>query len=155
VICFSTNAPVAFADTNVRRVLGRVVLGRTASEREAVEIDAPTMPQRDAARWHHALMDLGATICIARAPRCAICPVFDLCRAKGVDAAPAPRRQTAFATSDRRVRGAIMRALREHGPMTASTLRRRLSDERVPRLVKSLALDGLVEFEGRAIHLPR
>src|SRR5437773_1311590 len=74
VACFSTNAAVAFADTNIRRVLGRVVLGRTASEREAVDLDRALVPRSSAARWHHALMDLGATICTARAPHCDRCP---------------------------------------------------------------------------------
>jgi A/G-specific adenine glycosylase len=152
VACFSTGRAVPFADTNVRRVLGRVTLGRTATEREAVEIDARLMPARAAARWHHALMDLGATVCTSR-PRCDACPVFDVCASKGVDAAPAGRRQAAFATSDRRVRGAILRELRS-APRSIAWLEREIADPRVPALADRLVAEGLVEDRGRSLALP-
>src|SRR3954452_21767937 len=72
-------------DTNVRRVLGRVVRGVelpgpsvTRAEREAAAAllpdDGPT-----AAAWAVATMELGALVCVASAPRCADCPVADLC----------------------------------------------------------------------------
>ena len=154
VACFSRGASVAFADTNVRRVLGRVLLGRTATEREAVEIDAAIMPRADAARWHHALMDLGATMCVARAPKCDRCPVFDLCLAKGADAAPAGRRQAAFATSDRRVRGAIMKVVTTKRSVALRALRRAVPDARVPHLTAELAAEGLLVLEHARVALP-
>jgi A/G-specific adenine glycosylase len=154
VACFSSGAAVAFADTNVRRVLGRVLLGRTATEREAVAIDAAAMPRADAARWHHALMDLGATVCVARMPRCARCPVLDICISKGVDAAPARRRQTAFATSDRRVRGAIMRVLAARRSVALRTLRKDIADDRVPALVTKLSSEGLLVLARGRVSLP-
>ncbi|HUG56290.1 MAG TPA: A/G-specific adenine glycosylase, partial [Candidatus Limnocylindrales bacterium] len=80
VACFAYGAPAAFADTNIRRVLGRVFLGRTASLAEAVALDRSLLPRRAADRWHHALMDLGAACCRARAPRCGECPLRALCR---------------------------------------------------------------------------
>jgi len=70
---------VPFADVNIKRVLGRVYLGRVATEREAVAIDAREMPTRSVDLWHHALMDLGATICTARAPKCDVCPLQTDC----------------------------------------------------------------------------
>lgn len=154
VACFSTGAPVAFADTNIRRVLGRVLLGRTATEREAVELDAALVPARDAARWHHALMDLGATVCVARAPRCDACPVRDACLAKGADAAPAARRRAAFATSDRRVRGAIMKLLAARRRVDLGTLRKTIPDPRVPRLLAQLADEGLLTVGSGSAGLP-
>ena len=154
VACFSTDAPVAFADTNIRRVLGRALLGRTATEREAVEIDRSLLPRRGAARWHHALMDVGATICIARSPRCDACPLFDLCVAKGRDAAPVRRRQPAFASSERRVRGLVLSLLRTRRSATVRTLERTIRDPRVPRLVAALAADGLVTTRGARVTLP-
>jgi A/G-specific adenine glycosylase len=153
VSCFATGARVAFADTNIRRVLGRIALGRVATEREAVAIDAELMP-RDAATWHHALMDLGATICRSRAPRCDACPAADLCRGRGRLVADAPRRQTPFAASDRRVRGRIVALLRDRDSATVAALRRELADERVPRLVAALASEGLVRRRGRRVELP-
>src|SRR5438094_3906486 len=73
--CFADGVAVAFADTNVRRVLGRAILGRAATEREAVAIDMRLMPRRRAAQWHHALMDVGAIFCRSREPRSAACPL--------------------------------------------------------------------------------
>jgi A/G-specific adenine glycosylase len=154
VACFSSGAPVAFADTNVRRVLGRVLLGRTATEREAIEIDAALMPRADAGRWHHALMDLGATVCVARSPRCDRCPVLDLCIAKGVDTAPATRRQAAFATSDRRVRGVIMKVVGSKGSVPLTTLKRVVPDARTHDLTVQLVSEGLLEMARGRVSLP-
>jgi A/G-specific adenine glycosylase len=155
VACFAHGARVAFADTNIRRVLGRIILGRIATEPEAVAIDRELLP-RDAQTWHHALMDLGATVCGARAPRCEICPVAPLCRSRGRVAISPKRRQAAFATSDRRLRGRIVALLRHRG-MSLATLRLQISDEpreRVDRLVIALAHEGLVERRGTRIGLP-
>ena len=154
VACFSRGAPVAFADTNIRRVLGRALLGRTAGEREAVEIDAALLPRDDAARWHHALMDLGATVCVSRAPRCASCPVRGVCLAQGVDAAPALRRQAAFATSDRRVRGAIMKILAREREIPLRRLRDAVADRRAVRLVQQLAAEGMLVVARDRVSLP-
>ena len=153
VACFAYGTRTAFADTNIRRVLGRIVLGRVATEPEAVAIDSELAP-RDARPWHHALMDLGATVCVARAPRCDACPVAPRCLSRGtVGAAAAKPRQAAFATSDRRVRGRIIAALRE-GDMTVPSLRRTVGDARVDRLVMTLSEEGLVERRGRRVGLP-
>jgi A/G-specific adenine glycosylase len=152
VACFAAGTRVAFADTNIRRVLGRVVLGRVASEREAIAIDGELLP-RDAATWHHALMDLGATICVSRAPRCDVCPLARGCRGKD-RAAPAVRRQQSpFGTSDRRIRGRIVAQLRENST-TIDRLRRQLGDARVERLVRDLEREGLVERRGSRVSLP-
>ncbi|MDQ2953285.1 MAG: A/G-specific adenine glycosylase [Chloroflexota bacterium] len=159
VACFAHGARVAFADTNIRRVLGRIVLGRVASEREAVAIDRELMP-RDAATWHHALMDLGATVCIARAPRCADCPLRVGCVSRE-RAGPTPRQvlcviakpQMPFASSDRRVRGRIIALLRG-GDRTTAALRRELADARVQRLAGSLMREGLIERHGAKVGLP-
>jgi len=152
VSCFSTGTRVAFADTNIRRVLGRVVLGRVASEREAIAIDRELLP-RDAATWHHALMDLGATICVSRAPRCDACPLARGCLGKD-RAVPAVRRpQSPFATSDRRIRGRIVAKLREK-TTTVDSLRLELDDARVGRLVSDLVREGLVERRGGRVSLP-
>jgi A/G-specific adenine glycosylase len=80
VACFAFRQRVPFADTNIKRVLGRFFLGRPATENEAVALDAAAMPKRSADLWHHALMDLGATICAPRAPRCRDCPLKSGCR---------------------------------------------------------------------------
>jgi A/G-specific adenine glycosylase len=154
VICFSRGESVAFADTNIRRVLGRALLGRIATEREAVALDERLVPRRSADRWHHALMDLGATVCLARTPRCDSCPLADGCRSRGRVVRAAPRRQAAFATSDRRVRGRIVAVLGEHDTMSEAALQRAVGDARTHDLLAALVDEGLVERAGRAVRLP-
>ena len=152
VACFAYGARVAFADTNIKRTLGRIVLGREATEREALAIDTELMP-RDAVTWHHALMDLGATVCLARAPRCGACPMAASCRGRGRLAPTLKRRQSDFAKSDRRVRGLIVAHLRTAATSIAA-LRVAIDDDRVPRLVDALVSEGLVERRGGRVRLP-
>ena len=154
VSCFSRGENVAFADTNVRRVLGRALLGRIATEREAVALDKQLVPRLRADRWHHALMDLGATVCLARTPRCEACPIATGCRSRGRVVRAAPRRQAAFATSDRRVRGRIVAMLRDSGGMTLRALADRIRDARTARLARDLANEGLVELAHSHVRLP-
>ena len=154
VACFAFGEPTAFADTNIRRVLGRAVLGRVATDREAVELDARYGSKREAARWHHAVMDIGATICLATRPRCAVCPIRSVCRYDGVEP-PARRKQSPFGASDRRIRGAIVRRLAlSTGGVKVDALRRGINDARVPRLVRVLAREGLVEVSSGSVRLP-
>jgi A/G-specific adenine glycosylase len=163
VTCFSRGESIAFADTNIRRVLGRALLGRVASEREAVALDEQLVPDRGADRWHHALMDLGATIC-KPVPRCAECPLNGDCEyARGsagtaVGAAAVRHhdralRPAAFKDTDRRIRGAIVKAL-TRVDLTMRALENEIGDERVGRLTEGLIADGLVERAGRRYRLP-
>jgi A/G-specific adenine glycosylase len=153
VACFAFGEAVAFADTNIRRVLGRAILGRTATDREAVALDARFGSRRASARWHHALMDLGATICLAKRPRCAVCPLRAICDYDGADSAP--RKQSPFRASDRRVRGAIVRHLVGSARgVRLDALRTGINDARVPRLVRVLEREGLVEVSSGSVRLP-
>ena len=156
VLTFAFGQVVPFADTNIRRVLGRLVLGRTATVAEATTLDARYLAPRRSARWHAALMDLGATICVARRPRCPQCPLATLCRGRGLVEAPQPQRQTPYATSDRRVRGAIVAALREasHG-LAPAALERIVGDARTARLAAALVTEGLLERSGTRLRLAR
>jgi A/G-specific adenine glycosylase len=154
VACFALGQTAAFADTNIRRVLGRALLGHTATDREAVELDARFGSRRMSARWHHALMDIGATICTAKRPRCDVCPVRAICSYRGIEKR-SPRKQSPFRGSDRRVRGAIVRHLATSTRgVTLDSLRTRINDARVPRLVLVLAQEGLVEVSSETIRLP-
>jgi A/G-specific adenine glycosylase len=154
VSCFSRGESVAFADTNIRRVLGRVLLGRIATEREAVALDEELVPRVGADRWHHALMDLGATVCLARTPRCDSCPIVEGCRSRGRIVRAAPRRQATFATSDRRVRGRIVALLREREAMSLRALGRMIDDPRTVPLARTLAKEDLIEIAGGLVRLP-
>ena len=76
--------PVGAVDTNVRRVIGRVVAGDTALASGELQAIADRLAAVDhPGDWTHALMDLGSTICRPRDPRCDVCPVRDRCRYAG------------------------------------------------------------------------
>jgi A/G-specific adenine glycosylase len=116
VACFALGQPVAPVDTNVARVLARVLtggdpsaLGPAARQRLA---DA-AMPPGRAWEWSSALMDVGALHCRPK-PRCEGCPLEGGCRWRALGAlAPVARvrRQEPFRSSDRRWRGAVVRTL--------------------------------------------
>jgi A/G-specific adenine glycosylase len=94
VASIAFGADLGTVDTNVARVLGRAfgLRGAAKSARRARRtwrlVDA-LVPRGRAGAWNQALMDLGATICTARAPRCPACPVRMACRSW--DAARASR----------------------------------------------------------------
>jgi A/G-specific adenine glycosylase len=142
-------------DTNVRRVLARVLGGEelpppslTRAERDrAVSVlpeDEPT-----AATWSIALMELGALVCTSRAPQCDACPVRDACawRASGYPAYDGPvRRSQAWDGTDRQCRGRLMAVLRaSHGPVHRSSLDGAWVDAgQRTRCLDALLADGLV-----------
>jgi A/G-specific adenine glycosylase len=87
--CFALGQAVAMVDTNIRRVLTRIFLGELGPEAAATQsadaalalAEAVLPPDPDSAyQWNQALMDLGATICVARAPACERCPLTALCQ---------------------------------------------------------------------------
>jgi A/G-specific adenine glycosylase len=88
VASFAWDAQVAAVDTNVRRVIGRWD-GKARAPRALAARAAALLPLGRAAEWNQALMELGATVCTPRAPRCAACPVQAAC------AGPAPAREPA------------------------------------------------------------
>jgi A/G-specific adenine glycosylase len=98
VLAFAYGQRVPVVDTNVRRVLQRVFYGRRVPDRLLWRLAARLLP-RQAYDFNQALMDLGAVVCTARAPRCLACPLRDCCRsyprlaAAARRAARAPRRE--------------------------------------------------------------
>ena len=95
-------------------------------------------------------MELGQTRCLARAPRCAECPIADLCawRAAGYPEHTGPRapRQKRYEGSDRQVRGRILRELRASDiPVPEGVIRALWADsEQLDRALSGLLDDGLV-----------
>ncbi|MGA8249002.1 MAG: A/G-specific adenine glycosylase, partial [Nocardioides sp.] len=154
VLAFAFGRRHAVLDTNVRRVLARVVTGvelppqaLTAAEKAvAVEL-LPDEP--DAATWSVALMELGALVCRAASPSCAACPVSSSCawRAAGHPAYDGPpRRGQAWAGTDRQCRGRLMAVAREtHGIVSAHAMERGWPDpDQRRRCLGSLVADGLL-----------
>ncbi len=89
-------APVAAVDGNVRRVLARLMGWKVPDPRELRELAQALVPPERPGEHNQALMELGATLCTPRRPRCDACPLADLCRARASgdpQAFPAPRRR--------------------------------------------------------------
>jgi A/G-specific adenine glycosylase len=85
VASIAFGADVGTVDTNVARVLARAfeIRGKkksAARERRTWTLVNALVPRGRAGDWNQALMDLGATICTARTPRCGACPVKPACR---------------------------------------------------------------------------
>jgi A/G-specific adenine glycosylase len=176
---------VGAVDTNVRRVLGRVVAGdpgRLAPGAMQALADAAVPPRRSGT-WTHALMDLGARVCRPRRPQCDECPARPWCTyagearaagrrgdAAGTPAAgPAtetrrrpltePRRPAPrFETTSRWLRGRILARLREvpgDGWVSVHGPIGDHSSEAVARALVALEADGLLELAGEGRHEAR
>ena len=119
------------------------------------------LPEGDdaAAIVNAAAMELGAVVCIARTPRCPVCPLLDVCAwvREGRPATPdLRRRQAKYEGSDRQARGAVLRALRASGSLPQQTVIADWPDRlQRDRAILSLLDDGLIEAEDGALHLPR
>ena len=165
VACFAYGQREIVLDINVRRVVNRVVLGAahppaapTRSEIAVAERLAPRDP-RQAARWAAASMELGALVCRARDPRCADCPVAELCAWRRAGSPPwsgPPRRGQAYAGTDRQCRGVLLAVLRSADePVSAEELAEAWPDSvQRGRALTSLAVDGLVVAAGDRWTLP-
>lgn len=146
-------------DTNVRRVLARVVQGvelpGTAVTKAEREVATELLPDDDAtaATWAVAVMELGALVCTAANPRCAQCPVADRCAwvAAGRPAYDGPPRKVqTWAGTDRQCRGRLLAVLRDsEGPVDRSRLDAAWSEDvQRTRCLASLVEDGLVVAVG-------
>ena len=79
VLAFAFERDEAVLDTNVGRVLARTA-GRRLRPREAQAVADGLVPRGEGWAWNQAMLDLGATVCLKRAPRCGACPVASACR---------------------------------------------------------------------------
>ncbi|WP_018654671.1 A/G-specific adenine glycosylase [Actinomadura flavalba] len=156
VASFAYRQRHAVLDTNVRRVLARLVTGveyppkaQTRAEVTLAEgllpLDPPT-----AARWSVAVMELGALVCTARSPRCVDCPVLERCewQARGRPAYDGPpRKGQTYAGTDRQCRGRLLAVLRDAPrPVEKGALDIVWSDPvQRERALDGLIADGLVD----------
>jgi A/G-specific adenine glycosylase len=140
----------AVLDTNVRRVLARLVTGAarpasspTVAEQQLAERLLPADGWQ-AARWSVGVMELGALICTAARPRCDECPLAARCawRRLGRPAGPARQAGPGYHGSDRQCRGQLLALLRAaSGPVSADILMAACQDA----AQRSRALSGLID----------
>jgi len=178
VRAFAFDCDDAAIDTNVRRVTHRVLHGLEHPPRvAAADLDADAralVPSGRGHDWNSAMMDLGATICTARAPKCLICPLQPACAAAPIDAAQlesarsvhvrkrSPQEAMPFEKTTRYARGRIIDRLRELPPgqrislldlHEQVTLRIGRTREELDALVNRLQDDGLVAVRDRQVSL--
>jgi A/G-specific adenine glycosylase len=122
VACFAFGRDVLPVDVNVRRVQERTGAAFTSAAAQA-------------------LMDLGATVCLARVPRCGLCPLAEGCPSRGRRYEPV-RKQGPLEGSFRQRRAQALRAVIAGGS----------PDD--PEAVAALARDGLVVVDDDRISLP-
>jgi A/G-specific adenine glycosylase len=125
VACFALGRDVLPVDVNVRRVQERTGYSFTAAAAQA-------------------LMDLGATVCLARIPRCGDCPLASECPSRGRRYEPL-RKQGPFDGSFRQRRAATLRLVADAGRPLA---------ELDADAVAALAKDGLVHVAEGVVSLP-
>lgn len=152
-------------DVNIRRLLSRLFwrMRTTADLRPDREIwtrAASLVPRGRGYVWTQALMDIGATFCTARAPKCPACPVATFCPSRTImKAAPPPLRRrepSRFGIPNRLHRGRIIEALRSsRNGLTVRQLGARVpgrpSGQPTPwlrTLIAALQKDGLVHIRG-------
>jgi A/G-specific adenine glycosylase len=154
VLAIAFGRRVAPLDTNIRRVLDRAVgpLPAPADARQAAA-DGFVPADRPAA-WTHALMDIGATICRKRDPRCLDCPLATMCRsARRVEPAVPKRRAaapTSFESTNRWLRGRILDRLRDAEDGAWVEFLHPIGEHEpaaVGRALRSLGAEGLLEIE--------
>ena len=179
IATFAFDADVAAIDTNVRRIVHRTQLGlEWPPLAGAAELDAlavALVPHGRGFAFNSALMDLGATLCSARAPKCLLCPLARVCAAAPIDPAAlavraaehAPRRppqeRLRFEQTTRYVRGRVidrLRGLAEGERISPLDLYDDLAPllahhdyEEVERAVATLERDGVVECAGEGVRL--
>lgn len=93
VASFAFDQPVPIVEANTGRVLARLFNLRKSIDsgpgrRTLWQYAARLLPKSDAATFNSALLDLGALVCVARKPKCDVCPVETFCRAKAPAALP-------------------------------------------------------------------
>jgi A/G-specific adenine glycosylase len=160
----------AAVDVNLRRVVHRVRFGvehpRIADDRTIDTLTLASVPSGAAHDWNSALMDLGATLCTARAPKCLVCPLRERCAAAPIDPAAlaerarvhaprkAPQSAIPFERTTRYLRGRIVDRLRDLAPretLALNALERDLATivpadrlVEIASVLEALVRDGIV-----------
>jgi A/G-specific adenine glycosylase len=121
IAAFAHERDVAFLDTNMRRVVSRVIFGSESTrESDAIEAANTLVPPGDGWTWNQALIEFGALQCTARRPACIVCPLRDECAAyptmqvalQRTSSRPRNAKAEPFQSTRRFYRGRIVEALR-------------------------------------------
>lgn len=169
IASFAFEQDVGFADTNIRRVLHRVVAGPEVPEpklkpREIQELAEKSVPAGQGYQWNQALIEVGALICRARSTDCEACPLALWCVARptigdvlAVHRTKRTGKSQPFETTSRYFRGRIVDLLRSapHG-MSTRDLALAIKPEEssatwLTPYLSGLVRDGLIVEESSAV----
>ena len=168
VLAFAHGAGIGVVDTNAARVLARAAAGRRLTGARAQALADELVPVGHGWAWNQAVLDLGATVCTRRRPRCDACPLAAAraCAWSGAGRLPpdpaegtagAGGRPSSFAGSDRQGRGRLVERLRA-GPVALADAPSACGwpgdAARATRVTAALVADGLVISDGHVLRLP-
>jgi A/G-specific adenine glycosylase len=166
VLAFAHERDVGVLDVNAARVLARVE-GRSLTAKEAQAAADAHVPEGYGWLWNQSMLDLGATVCTSRAPRCDECPLRRVCawRRAGrpepdpaVGSAGVGGKQSRFEGSHRQGRGRLVDALRRTGVVDRAELGVAAGwpddRDRAADAADSLVRDGLARWQGDRLVLP-
>ncbi len=168
VLSSALGMPVAVVDVNIQRVFSRF-FWRMDTVAETVHLGiveacaADHFPTQRGYDWNQALMDLGATVCTARAPRCGVCPVAPWCKSRTSMSRTGPvqmkREPLFYGVPERIYRGRIvnrLRAVNNGHTITLTSLGTHIltrytgrNEAWLRRLLERLERDGLVRLRKR------
>ncbi len=160
VMVFAFEQPVGVVDVNAARVHARLAARALTNNEVQQRADEATPPDQPW-RWNQAVLDLGATVCTKRAPKCGACPLTAQCGWRSLgqatpdpseNSARIPKRQSKFDGSDRQGRGRLVNALRAGAvPASPAALAAVMGwtddPERAVRVATTVVADGLAKWE--------
>jgi len=157
VLTFAFERDVGIVESNTGRVLARIA-GSALSAAEAQVLADELVPTGEGWAWNQAMIDLGATVCLRRAPKCGECPVRSHCHWHGgPDPAAPAHRQSTFMGSDRQGRGRLVDAMRA-GPIGLERIPEAAGwpddPARAHRVAHTLVKDGLAALNDGELRLP-
>jgi A/G-specific adenine glycosylase len=141
-------ANAAPVDTNIERVIKRIFNAYLSDQKGIVKIASDILPN-DVWSWNHALMDFGAGICNARAPKCEVCPLKDICIAYPCEGNDIKKnKQPKFEDSDRMYRGRLLVFLRKYSVLRRNDLGQKIGladNVRAIRILEGLLKEGFIK----------
>ena len=144
ICAYSFNLPIAFIETNIRRIFIYFFFNKTRrkiADSEILKLVEKTMDQKNPRMWYSALMDYGTYL-------------------KGEVENPNRRslhyvKQSKFEGSDRQLRGEILRLLLKHNSISKGKIFAELGEkkEKIEKILKTLVKDGFISQDKRKIYL--
>lgn len=151
IVAFAFKERSLVLDVNIRRLFARAIDGlevpKPSITKDERKKRAELIPARNPHLWAAATMELGALICTAQNPKCAICPIADSCKWRSLDfpKSDQKKRTQAWHGTDRQCRGVIVQALRENKILTTKDVKKLWHlDTQVEKALSSLIKDGLI-----------